>query len=178
MQALIIIDMQMDMQRRIAAGYDHVNGGAPQHIAELMQHFRSRHLPVLHVWHCEQDPASPFHPTSASFLPMECAEALNGEAVFVKSTSSAFASTDLAEHLRRNAIDEVLVTGAVAGYCVNSTVRAGADLGFRMTVVEDAVLGFGLPSANLSARSIFDVTMAVLASDFARLTDSAAVLAS
>ncbi|OWJ74293.1 isochorismatase family protein [Haematobacter missouriensis] len=87
-----------------------------------------------------------------------------------------FASTELAAHLHANGITELVVTGAVAGFCINSTVRAGADLGFDMTVVEDAVIGFGLPGAGLSARAIFDVTMAHLAADFANVTDTAAVL--
>jgi len=68
------------------------------------------------------------------------------------------------------------VTGAVAGFCVNSTVRAGADLGFSMVVVRDAVIGFDLPAAGLSARLIFDVTMAHLEADFARVVESAALL--
>ena len=37
-------------------------------------------------------------------------------------------------------------------------------------------IGFGLPGAGLSARAIFDVTMAHLAADFANVTDTAAVL--
>ncbi|MGY5792587.1 hypothetical protein ACXHXM_20370 len=56
-------------------------------------------------------------------------------------------------------------------------MRAGADLGFRMTVIRDAVLGFDLPSENLSARVIFDVTMAHLKADFAEVVDSASLIA-
>lgn len=113
---------------------------------------------------------------AAGFPPMPCAEAEKGEAVFVKRTSSAFASTDLADHLRRNGITQLVVAGAVAGFCVNSTVRAGADLGLNMTVARDAVLGFGLPFADLSARTIFDVTMAHLQADFAQVADTAEIL--
>lgn len=106
---------------------------------------------------------------------MPCAKAIEGEPIFLKRTSSGFASTDLEAYLRENGITDLLVTGGVAGYCVNSTVRAGADLGFNMTVVGDAVITFDLPG--LSARTIFDVTMAHLESDFAKIVDSAAVLA-
>lgn len=108
---------------------------------------------------------------------MACGEALDGEAVFIKRTSSAFASTDLEAHLRKEGIGELVVTGAVAGFCVNSMVRAGADLGFAMTVVRDAVVGFDLPDAGLSARVIFDVTMAHLEADFARIIDASDAMA-
>lgn len=177
MKALLIIDMQMEMQHRMERGRDHVNPDAPVRVAELAAMFRQKGLPVIHIRHRDENPASPLHPEAAGYPPMPCAEALEGEAVFLKRTSSGFASTDLANHLRENGIANLVVTGAVAGFCVNSTVRAGADLGFNMTIVQDAVIGFDLPSANLSARTIFDVTIAHLEADFATVIDASSVLA-
>lgn len=176
MRALLIIDMQAEMQRRIESGADHVNPDAPTRIAELAAAFRAQGLPVVHIRHQATDPASCFHPAAQGYPPLSCAEAQSGEAVFDKRTSSAFASTELAGHLAGHGITDLVVTGAVAGFCVNSTVRAGADLGFRMTVVRDAVIGFGLPAANLSARTIFDVTMAHLEADFALLVETPVLL--
>lgn len=169
--------MQMEMQRRITAGFDLVNGEAAQRIASLAQHFRARGWPVLHVRHRSDDPASAFHPASDGFAPMPCAEAAPGEAIFVKTTSSAFASTGLAAHLGAAGITDLVVVGAVAGFCVNTSVRAASDLGFAVTVARDAVLGFGLPGAGLSAQMVFDVTMGLLAADFAVLSDSETLLA-
>lgn len=177
MKALVIIDMQMEMQFRIDAGRDCVNPNAPARIAVLSDAFRKNGRPVIHIRHSAADPASPFHADAAGYPPMPCAEAIEGERIFLKQTSSGFASTKLEAHLREQGITELLVTGGVAGYCVNSTVRAGADLGFKMTVIRDAVIAFDLHDARLSARTVFDVTMAHLESDFAEIVDSAAVLA-
>ena len=82
----------------------------------------------------------------------------------------------LADHLRAEQLSRLFVTGAVAGFCVNSTVRSGADLGFRMHVVRDAVLGFDLPSKGLDATTIFDVTMGLLEADFADVVESEALI--
>ena len=177
MKALVIIDMQMEVQHRIERGRDHVNPDAPARIAELSGAFRRKGLPIIHVRHRDENVASPFHSVAAGYPPMLCAEALEGEPVFLKHTSSSFASTDLAAYLRDRGVADLVVAGAVAGFCVNSTVRAGADLGFNMTVVRDAVIGFDLPSANLSARTIFDVTMALLEADFARVVETSAFMA-
>ncbi|MEZ0167374.1 isochorismatase family protein [Microvirga sp. TS319] len=174
--ALVIIDMQTMMQHRIDAGRDCVNPDASARVAELAKAFRQRKWPIVHIRHHEDDPASPLHPDAPGYLPMPCAEALENEPIFLKRTSSGFASTDLEAYLRNDGITDLVVVGAVAGFCVNSTVRAGADLGFKMTVVGDAIIGFDLPSANLSARSIFDVTMAHLEADFARVVDASSVL--
>ncbi|MCE8431586.1 isochorismatase family protein [Rhodovulum sulfidophilum] len=177
MKALVIIDMQIEMQHRIEAGRDCVNADAPIRIATLAGAFRQQGLPVIHVRHRDGNPKSPLHADSVGYSPMPCAEAIEGEAVFVKQTSSVFASTDLAAHLQNEGITELVVTGAVAGFCVNSTVRSGADLGFNMTVVRDAVIGFDLPAAGQTAQVIFDVTMAHLEADFALLVDASAVMA-
>ncbi|WP_313350996.1 isochorismatase family protein [Paracoccus sp. (in: a-proteobacteria)] len=174
MKALIIIDMQLEMQHRIEAGRDCVNAEAPMRIKALAEAFRQKGLPVIHIRHRDGNPQSPLNADAAGYPPMACAEAVKGKVIFVKQTSSAFASTDLVAHLRDEGITDLVVTGAVAGFCVNSTVRNGADLGFRMTVVQDAVIGFDLPSAGQSAQVIFDVTMAHLEADFARLVDASA----
>ena len=175
--ALLIIDMQADMQDRLDSGRDHVNGNTGAVIARLAEQARAANIPVIHIRHSENDPVSPFYPTAPGFQPMPSVEERAGEAVFVKTSSSAFATTGLESHLRSHAITRLVVTGAVAGFCVTSTVRAASDLGFHVTLVRDAVLGFDLPSANLSAQQIFDVSMALLAADFAELVESPTALA-
>ncbi|MET3437650.1 isochorismatase family protein [Sphingomonas sp. NCPPB 2930] len=175
--ALVIIDMQQAMQDRIDAGRPHVNGDAPARIEALAEAFRGAGRPVIHIRHAEADPTSPLHPDAPGYPPMACAVERPGEAIFVKRSSSAFATTPLAAHLHEQGLSHLHIVGAVAGFCVNSTVRAASDLGFAVTVVPDAVLGFDLPSAGLEAQAIFDVTMGLLAADFAELRDSEAVLA-
>lgn len=175
--ALLIIDMQMVMQQRIEDGRPHVNGRAPAAIEALAAAFRDAGRPVIHIRHAEADPASPLHPDAPGYPPMACARERPGETVLVKTTSSAFPSTSLETHLRQRGIARLFVVGAVAGFCVNSTVRSASDLGFAVTVVTDAVIGFDLPSAGLDAPTIFDVTMGLLAADFATLRESVAVIA-
>jgi len=174
--ALLIIDMQQEMQLRIDAGRDCVNPGAGAAIARLAGVCRAAGVPVVHVRHRQTDPSRPFHPDAPGHAPMACAAAMPGEAVFVKETSSAFVATGLEAHLRAGACDALIVVGAVAGFCVNTTLRAASDLGFRVTVPVDAVLGFDLPG-RMAARPLFDATMVLLDGDFARLSDTDALCA-
>ncbi len=176
MKALLIIDMQMEMQHRIDAGMDCVNPDAAQRISELSTFFRDRSWPVIHIRHSDPNPASSMHENGAGYPPMPCAEAAKGDIVFYKHTSSAFVSTGLHAHLTEQKITDLVVVGAVAGFCVNSAVRSGCDLGFNMTVVEDAVIGFSLPDLKQSAQDIFDMTMAHLKADFADVITSDGIL--
>jgi nicotinamidase-related amidase len=67
--ALVIIDMQMDMQHRMEAGRDHVDPKAPERIADLVAAFRRKGLPVLHIRHADENPVSPFHPEARVVTP-------------------------------------------------------------------------------------------------------------
>lgn len=98
--ALVIIDMQMEMQHRIEAGRPHVHPDAPATIATLADAFRRNPRPVIHIRHAATDPASPFHPDAPGYPPMACAVERPEEAVFVKRSSSVFATTELEVHLR------------------------------------------------------------------------------
>jgi nicotinamidase-related amidase len=60
-----------------------------------------------------------------------------GEIVLSKITSSAFLSTDLELVLHNLGVDTVIACGVVTNGCVESTVRDGRDLGFKMIVASD-----------------------------------------
>jgi len=170
--ALVIIDMQMVMQERIDAGRQHVNPDASENVAALVAACRQAGQPVFHVRHEESDPASLLHVDAPGYQAMPCARDAAGEVVVIKRSSSAFATTDLESHLRAGDVTHLYIVGAVAGFCVNSTVRSASDLGFKVSVVRDAVIGFDLPSASLDAQTIFDVTMGLLEADFAEIVDT------
>lgn len=62
---------------------------------------------------------------------------IGDEISLTKITSSAFLSTDLSLILHNLGVDTVVVCGVVTNGCVESTVRDGRDLGFRMVVASD-----------------------------------------
>lgn len=168
--ALLCIDMQMGMADRLAAGRPHANPAAEAHVAALMALFRGRGLPVVHVLHDE--PGTPFARDLPSGAPMPCAQPMQGETVLWKSRSSAFAGTGLDAHLRQNGIDRLVVIGAVAAFCVTSTVRAASDLGFRVILPGDALLAFDIPAhdgGRIDPETVLRVTLSLLGADFARL---------
>ncbi len=82
--ALLVIDMQMGMAERTAAGRPRVNPDAETKVAELLALFRTRGLPVVHVHHDDEDPESPFRRGTAGGAPMPCAVPIEGEPVLVE----------------------------------------------------------------------------------------------
>jgi nicotinamidase-related amidase len=56
--------------------------------------------------------------------------------------SSAFANTDLDLQLKKHGIHQLIVIGLRANTCIDSTVRYGAELGYEVTLVRDAIGGY------------------------------------
>ncbi len=179
--ALLVIDMQMGMADRIAAGRTPVTPEAEAHVAALLAFFRAQGRPVVHVHHDDVHPDSPFRRDAPGGLPMPCAVPSASETVLWKSGSSGFAGTGLDAHLRRHGIDRLVIVGAVAAFCVTSTTRAAADLGFSVILPGDALIGFDIAAhdgGRIDGATVLRVTLSLLGSDFAQVvtTDQVAGL--
>jgi nicotinamidase-related amidase len=176
--ALLVIDMQGFVAARTAAGRERVNPQAEERTADLLALFRARGLPVIHVHHDE--PGSPVTLGQPDGAVLACAAPAPGETVLTKSASSAFTGTGLDALLRGQGIDRIVLTGAVAAFCVTSTTRAASDLGYRVILPQDAVVGFDLPrpdGSRIPAATVLDVTLTLLGADFAQVMPAAQVAA-
>ena len=181
--ALLIVDMQMEMTNVTAAGRPRANPRATpsveQNIAQLLAGFRAANLPVVHVMHDDPRPQSKFRRDLPSGQPMPCAQPLAEEPVFWKTGSSGFVGTGLAEALRARGIGNLVIAGGVAAFCVNSTARSAANLGFQIEVVEDALIAFALPArkgGDLDAEVVLEVTLSALQAGFGTVLPTAEVL--
>jgi nicotinamidase-related amidase len=173
-----MIDCQMEFARRTAAGIPRSNPDAESAIAGLLTMCRSKGLPVIHIHHDDPDPASGFRLGTPGGVPMPCAMPSANEPVFVKRGSSAFIGTGLEAHLRAAGITELVIVGAAVNYCVASTVRMAANLGFSVRLPQDAVFGFGLAGPDgqeHSPQTVLSVTLGSLA-EFAEIVSSNSVL--
>lgn len=176
--ALLVIDCQMEFARRTAAGIPRSNSDAEANIASVIAAFRAKRLPVLHVHHDDPNPNSGFRLGTPGGKVMPCAQGLAEEPVFVKHRSSAFVGTELEAYLRAGAITRVVIVGAAVNYCVASTVRMAADLGFSVSLVQDAVFGFGVigpDGIDHGPAAVLSVTLGTLA-EFAAIVSARAVV--
>jgi nicotinamidase-related amidase len=62
------------------------------------------------------------------------------DVVLHKLTASGFIGTSLDGMLRSFGIQNIVLTGAATHACVEATARTGADLGYRIVLVDDACL--------------------------------------
>jgi nicotinamidase-related amidase len=175
---LIIIDMQQGMARPEAGARN--NPGAEERIATLLQAWRMRGAPVVHVRHISRTPGSPFWPGQPGVGFQPALQPLATEAVFEKNVPDAFASSGLERWLRVRDHEHLVVVGVSTQNSVESSVRHAGCLGFQVTVVADACIAFartdhaGTPR---SADEVHAMSLANLQHEYARIADSNSVLA-
>jgi len=118
------------------------NPEAEANIGHLLEHWRARGWPVVHVQHVSREAASTFRPgqPGVDFKPATAPRA--GEPIVVKHTPSAFAATGLGALLEERAARALVVTGFITNNSVETTVRVAATLGFQVQLVADATATF------------------------------------
>jgi len=168
--ALLVIDVQMALADVDASGEERSCPEAEQNIALLLEKFRSVGDQVVHIHHHGTDLDDPFHPDASGSAVQPVAAPQNDEPVIIKTNSSGFVDTSLLETLRDAGIERVVLCGATANHCVESTTRSAADLGFQPIYAADAVWTYGIVGPNgvsHSAEQIHSVSMATLEGEIA-----------
>ena len=174
--ALVLVDLQLaSASRRHGLGrlleesgrqdsgrwrFDRLEQVVVPNVARLLDDFRQRGAPVVHVHlgsrtgdfsdvpaylrslaqRTDNRVGAPNHASLPELAPIE------GEPVVTKTTASAFMSSDLDDVLRRLGARALLVVGVSTNTCVESTARDAADLGYGTVLVHDGCAG---PAADL-----------------------------
>jgi nicotinamidase-related amidase len=146
----------------------------------LLEAFRARGWPVIHVLHLGQGQAAaspdggpePYrsHP---NVMPRP------GEPVLGKREANAFRDTELLATLRRLGATRLVIAGMQTHMCVEAATRAAADLGFEVTVVHDACatrpLAFG--GVEVPAAQVHAAALAAMGSAYAKVVSAEELLA-
>jgi nicotinamidase-related amidase len=137
--ALLLIDLQYDY---FPGGTMELVGSDPavQQAARLLQAFRQKGLPIFHVQHISKRPGATFFlPGTKGAEIHEAVKPAAGESVTVKHFPNSFRETGLQEALRAAGITKLVVAGMMTHMCVDTSVRAAADMGFACSLASDAV---------------------------------------
>jgi nicotinamidase-related amidase len=172
-QALILVDIQNDY---FTGGKMELVGmeAAAKNAKRVLDLFRAKDMPIFHIQHVSNRPGATF------FLPetdgVEIHESVlpkSSEPVVQKHFPNCFRDTSLQSQLENLNVGEVIICGAMTHMCIDTTVRAAFDLGFRCVVVSDACatrsLEFG--GVTIEAAQVHAAFMAALCVPFANIVD-------
>ena len=149
------------------------------HLAELLDAWRSTHRPVIHLKHMSTDPNSPLRPDQpGNEFKLETAPA-PGERVIEKRVHSGFIGTTLEAELRATGYDTLVIVGLTTNHCVSTTARMAANLRFDTWVVSDATATFdrlGPDGIRYPAELVHAMALSDLHGEFATIVDTESVL--
>ncbi|MDR3327507.1 MAG: cysteine hydrolase [Prevotellaceae bacterium] len=104
----------------------------------LLEGFRKKSLPVIHIQHFSTRTGSTFFiPNTRGVEIHENVMPINGEKVVEKNYPNSFRETDLLDYLKSNSITDLVICGMMTQMCVDATVRAAKDFGFTCMVIGD-----------------------------------------
>ena len=176
--ALVIIDIQNDYFP--AGNYELVNSvEASLKAKDLLEHFRQRNLTVVHVRHLSVRPGSTyFIPGTEGAEIHASVQPLPDEKIVTKNYPNGFRETVLHNYLLEQHIEHLVIAGMMSHMCVDSTARAGKDLGYRITIAEDACATTDLffQEQKIPAQEIHQAFMAGLSYYFAEIKTSLQVI--
>lgn len=178
--ALLVIDVQMAFIDDDANGASRSCPDAERNVATLLSEFRERGDRVVHIHHHALDSDDPFHVDAPGSAVQPFAAPIEGEKVVIKHVSSGFVGTSLEEDLRSAGIDRLVVCGATANHCAESTTRSAGNLGFETFYVSDAVWAYGATGPDgveHSPEQIHSMTLSNLDGEFATVIPTAQILA-
>lgn len=147
-------------------------------LAALLERARAAHAPVIHIAQIG-DPGDMFDRAGERGQIITEVTPQTGETVIEKPLPNSFARTNLQQRLTEIGRKDLIIAGFMTHMCVSSTVRAGFDLDYRITVASDATATRSLPAApggtDLPAAHIQSAALAAMADYFATIVPSAAI---
>jgi len=178
--ALLLVDIQNDYFPGGTMALDKPEEAA-QNAARILQLFRDKQFPVIHIAHESIRPGATFFlPGSKGQEIHELVRPIAGETVITKNYPNSFLQTSLQATLDKLQINQLTIVGMMTHMCIDATCRAAKDLDFNCTLVHDATAtrNLGAVGKEVSADQVQTAFIAALSVICDRIADTQTLLAS
>jgi nicotinamidase-related amidase len=167
--ALLLIEMQNDY---------FPNGRMPleksteacQKAQEVLQIYRAKQFPVIHVQHISTRPdAIHFLPCTKGVEFHANVQPIKNETIIKKHYPNGFKDTALLTYLMKHQINHLVIAGMMTHMSIDATVRAAYDLGISCTVLADccATMNLEYNSILIPAQTVHNAFLAALQTMYA-----------
>ena len=126
---LLVVDVQVGV---MGESWDAAR--VTKNVARAVARARAERVPVIWVQH--SDGELPYGSSQWQWVP-ELVPA-EGEALLHKKFNSSFEQTELEGELAKLGATHVVLAGAATNWCIRATAYGALDLGYDLTLIEDA----------------------------------------
>ena len=176
--ALVLIDIQNDY---FPGGKMELEGSiaASEHAQRLLNFFRDKNLPLVHIQHIATRPTATFFlPNTYGVKHHPNVQPRASETVFQKHFPNSFRETPLLDLLRAQKIERVVIAGMMTHMCVDATVRAATDFGFQCLTASDACATRALTHAGstVPAAQVHNAFLAALNGSYGKVMNTEEII--
>lgn len=135
-----------------------------------------KNFPVFYIQHIANNAATFFIPKTDGVQIYKDIQPLDTETVIVKYYPNSFYETELQDKLREKEVTDLVVCGMMTHMCIDTTVRAAKDYGYKVTLISDgcATKKLEWDGVNIPANMVQSVYLASLNQKFADIVTSTA----
>jgi nicotinamidase-related amidase len=170
---LFVVDVQKGFEEPVWG--ERNNPRAEEQMLKLIQAWRIKNYPIIHVQHASKNPNSPLHSAQPGFPFKDEFDPTEDEYLVRKHVNSCFIGTDLDTYLKANGYQTLVIIGLTTNHCVSTTVRMAGNLGYRVYTVHDATACFETVSydgTHYDADTVHRLALASLHGEFAQVVST------
>ena len=136
-KALIIVDMQNDY---FTGGSMELQGiiKALEKTKQLIKYAREQEHKIYFIQHVAMKQNATFFVPNTKGVELHKDLDIQKNLVVIKNYPNSFRDTVLQKELEKENIQELIICGAMTHMCIDTTVRAGFDLGYKILLASDA----------------------------------------
>lgn len=137
-QGLLVIDVQNDY---FTDGKMVLNGAdeALANVNRLESQFIAAKLPIIYIQHIKHQKNADFFEQDTSGAELHPKLKVDDASIVIeKHFSNSFLETSLAQELKKNKIDQLIICGMMTHMCIRATTPAAAQKGYQPIVIADA----------------------------------------
>ena len=136
-EELWMVLLVVDTQKAITNGELYQFYLFKSRVIELIRTARNNKIEVIFIRH-DDGIGNELTKGNDGFEIYEDFQPINGELIFDKNVNSAFKDTGLLEYLRQKEENTIIIVGLQTDYCIDATIKAGFEHGFKMIVPANA----------------------------------------
>ncbi len=176
-KALIVIDIQNDYFEGGKMALHHSEQMLKQS-NQLIAYADTHAYPVYIIQHISEETSSFFVPGTEGVKLHPALHIPKDASIIQKHYPNSFRETTLHQVLQQEGISELIICGAMTHMCIDTTVRAGFDLGYNITLISDACTTRDLlfDEHKVDAVDVQTAYLSALGQAFCKVVDTSSII--
>ena len=176
---LLLVDIQKAFLDKDYPGIKRNNPEAELICGKILEIWRKKKLPIIHVRHSSDTVDSKLHKSKPGFEFNDYVTPRADEIVLEKRVNSAFIGTELKSILDKSKTEVLIIVGMTTNHCISTTVRMSGNLGFETYLISDSTACYNTKGINgemIDCEVIYQSALASINDEFATVINSKEVI--